>query len=701
MVEWDEARREWMGRAGEGGTGDGWQGFVWACRKITVDVDLPTTSLPTPSPAVIAAAHSSLLTLLQLPLTSPAFLSLLSDLVVLLRDLLLSALAKAEEEEFLSPEAGEAAKGVMEGVVDEVVGQEKAGSQGKAGTDGSPQELKDEFVERLQQILVQLQSTQAYRDAAQILLSLARSYVYQAVDDLTPSVDIETTSPRSTLRQPTNPVHLLVPLLEPFTGGPTSLSHLRTSFGTLVSRLSPSNRTTVPHALSQLFSQLDALIDRALLEPGWIISRNYYREVVRLQETASEIGRDDPVLGAAAGDFVSLLVDAVSNVASDTLLRRAATAIQHLGEAVAGWAEVAGGKALQVVEGQPLNAVWADLVEWVWPRLVAILAKTSLPRIEFASSAVSLAIEPPSLLSTSLIPSSISIRQTTDLTYNPSHGSSTLALPLSASNPAPPPSCLSPRTITTASSTRLEITGLRLELESVGYFASYHTGIPCFPTLTESGLLDLRLGSNLSGGLSLSLLTSTPASLAAQTLFELDHAETQVTLEDFTITPHHSSHPWLMWLLRPVLQAAVRKVVEKEVREKVVEAGVEWVGRVGWEVREKEREMRSEEEGEKLTMRGESGAQESVKHAIWRWIKAGWQVLISNGVDGSPSPPTPSSPASITAPALDNVHINTHGIALDLGSQEATVGLGSEGVVLPPGEAPIPHPDGHKKAFEV
>ncbi|KAK4331173.1 hypothetical protein RTBOTA2_006621 [Rhodotorula toruloides] len=661
---------------------------------------LPSTSLPTHSPSDLSSAHSSLLTLLQLPLSSPAFLALLSDLLVLFRDVLSSTVDKAEEEELVSAEAGETVRSVFEVTVEGVVGREEARKEGEVEVraDESAQEIKDEFVDRLQQILVQLQSTQAYQGATRTLLSLARSYIHQVADELTPSIGIETPAQPSP-HHPTDPTHLLIPLLEPFTGGPSSLARLRTSFQRLISRLSPSNPTTTPHALSTLFSQLDSLIDRALLEPGWAGSRECYVAIGRLQDTASQVGQDDPVLREAAGDFSSLLVDALSKLTSDPLLRRTATAVEHLGEAVVGWVEVAGGKALQVVEGQPLNAVWADLVEWIWPRVVGVLAETSLPRIEFASPAVSLAIEPPSLLSTSFVPSSITIRQTTDLTYTPSHGSSTLALPLSASVPAPPPSSLSSRTSASAS-TRLKVTGLRLELENVGYFASYHTGITCFPTLSESGLLDLRLGSNPAGGLSFSLLTSTP-SPAARTLFDLDPAETQVTLEDFRITPHHSSHPWLMWLVRPILQTTVRKVVEKEVREKIVEAGVEWVGRVGWEVRERERELRSEVEREEMVMRGKSGGEDGVKQAVWRWLKAGWQVLLGTNDDEQSPPPSPSSPASIAtaAPTLDDVHLNLHGITLDLALEEATVGLGSEGVVLPPGEASIPHPDSQKKGL--
>ncbi|KAJ8291477.1 hypothetical protein OF846_005154 [Rhodotorula toruloides] len=701
-VEWDEEREVWVGQTREEGTGDGWQEFVWACRRTRVDVDLPSTSIPTPSPSDLSAAHSSLLTLLQLPLTSPAFLSLLSDLVVLLRDSFSATVQKAKDDELLSAEAGETVKDVVEGVVEGVVGPEEARKKGEGGSraDESVQETKDEFVERLQQVLVQLQSTQAYQGATRTLLSLARSYIRQIADELTPVIDIDTPASPSTPRQLTDPAHVLIPLLEPFTGGPASLSPLRTSFKTLSSRLSPSNPSTTPHALSTLFSQLNSLVDRALLEPGWAGSKECYVAVGRLQDTASQVGQDDPVLRAAVRDSFSLLVDAISKVASDPLLRRTATAVEQLGEAVVGWVEVAGGKALQVVEGQPLNAIWADLVEWVWPRVVGVLAEMSLPRIEFASPAVSLAIEPPSLLSTSLVPSSISIRQTTALTYTPSHGCSTLALPLSASVPAPPPSSLSSRTSAFAS-TRLEVSGLRLEVENVGYFASYHTGIPCFPTLSESGLLDLRLGSNPSSGLSFSLVTSTLSSPAARTLFDLDPAETQVTLEDFRITPHHSSHPWLMWLLRPILQTAVRKVVEKEVREKVVEAGVEWVGRVGWSVKERERKLRSEEEGEKVGVRGASRGEDGAKQAVWRWFKAGWQVLLGTGNDQPSSPATPSSPASAAtaAPTLDDVQLNSRGITLDLSSEEATVGLGSEGVVLSPGEASIPHPDGQKKGL--
>lgn len=177
-VCWDEERDEWIGRAGEvDGPGDGWQEFVSACRRTSVDIgallsrvsgpsrsrltpppdspaDLPSTTLPAPSPADLAAAQSSLLTLVQLPLTSPAFLSLVSDLVMLLRDLVTATLDKAETDDLINVEAGEAVKSVVEGVAADVVcqGDTPAKIEGRPPPGNSAQEMEDDIVHRLQQV---------------------------------------------------------------------------------------------------------------------------------------------------------------------------------------------------------------------------------------------------------------------------------------------------------------------------------------------------------------------------------------------------------------------------------------------------------------------------------------------------------------------------------------------------------------------
>lgn len=337
--------------------------------------------------------------------------------------------------------------------------------------------------------------------------------------------------------------------------------------------------------------------------------------------------------------------------------------------------------------------------------------------VEFASPSLSLAIDPPSLLSTSFIPSSLSLRQSTSLTYIPALGSAAAALPPSASQPTSAALAHSSAKARTnyATSTLLSVEGLQLSIRDVGYFAQYHTGIPCVGDVTESGLLDLQFGtpgssassakspgsSAAADGLSFSLSTTSPVPSAAaeQSLFHLDKSQTRVRLSHFGITPHQSSHPWLLFLLRPVLRTAVRKVVEKEVREKVLEAGAEWVGRVGWRATERERELRVEQDEAARDKDGEKRGEEDAQSSAWRWARAIWDALVhssdeAEGDKATVPEPEPEEDDKPDAHPSWHLHLNRHGVAVDLEAANGTVGLGTEGVVIPEGEAPIPLPEG-------
>lgn len=323
------------------------------------------------------------------------------------------------------------------------------------------------------------------------------------------------------------------------------------------------------------------------------------------------------------------------------------------------------------------------------------------PRLEFATENVTIALEPPSLISTSFVPARITWHQSSDLTYSPSSGDSTLALPLPASHPASSSSSSSDRMTYTAKSV-LSVEGIQLEVLDVGYFASYKTGIPCLGDITERGLLDVHFGvdpapptdssvSPRGEGLAFDLAFSTSGlgdeALTAP-LFAVDHSRTVVHLREFRLEPHQSSHPWLIWFFRPVLRKAVQTVIEKEMKEKVLEAGAEWIAQKGGEVRRRRRERAREEEEE-----GEHAPEPWSREAVWRWIRAGWDVFI--GQDGGAQESASIPETTEEQPDRPfHLHVTSRGVAADLDNLEATVGLGSEGVVIPAGKAEIPLPEG-------
>ncbi|GAA5839827.1 hypothetical protein JCM9279_005179 [Rhodotorula babjevae] len=592
-----------------------------------------------------------------------------------------------------------------------------------------PQQLQDEFVDRVKKIFLQLQAQPQYRRSMQTLLALVRNYLHTALDKATPHVHVEPAAASTTSSSPSSPVpahpaptddvdpmHLLLPLLEPFTGGPGSLIPLRRASQTLLLHLDPSRTDTSPARLRDLAQSLDALVEKALLEPGWVGGAAAQRQVAELHDGLRALARDYPVLAQDVQRVFACVAAALQTLAGDELLARAVRALEELAGAVGGWTVEAAGTTARAASGEGVAAVWGDVVEWLVPRVLGVLKEIPLPRFEFASPTVSLAIDPPSLLATSIIPSSISLQQSTSITYLPTSGSASAALPISASHPASAALARAPVTARTAfaASTLVHVEGVQLEIKDVGYYASYHTGIPCIGDVTESGLLDLRFGrpsastgsssgssssSGASGGLGFTLATSTPPVSGARTLFTLERDSTAVALADFHLTPHASSHPWLVWLLRPLLCVAVRKAVEYELREAVLEPGAEWVGRVGFEVRERAEELRARAADEAQEGRERV---ESEMERVWRWAKATWDVLAGQAIEeeegsvhesGSDASSATSDADADAHPAW-HLHLNRHGVAVDLEAANGTVGIGSEGVVLPAGDAPIPLPEG-------
>ena len=179
--------------------------------------------------------------------------------------------------------------------------------------------------------------------------------------------------------------------------------------------------------------------------------------------------------------------------------------------------------------------------------------------------------------------------------------------------------------------------------------------------LLEAGLLDLHFGGTNEGGIELELEFKTTDE---RSLFRL--TSSAVSISSFDVRPHESSHPLLMWGIRPLLRRVMRMQVEEAMRERV-ESLVRKVGRVGWEIREK--------------ARGGNG---------WgRWVGAVWEVLLE-GISEEESNEEDDDEEDDEEEDEDGTEfrISRRGVALDL--EAGVVGLGAEGVVLSAGEAETP-----------
>ncbi|KAK4700112.1 hypothetical protein P7C70_g6141, partial [Phenoliferia sp. Uapishka_3] len=634
------------------------QEFLYSCRHAQVSLKLPATSLPPASPDGIEHAQASLHTILTLFITSPQLRSLLRDSAYLARDIFEAAVEDTGE-------VGEAATAVVDRVVEHIApeGESEISGEGKdkekeknyseteKSTPETPdvrppptsraaksaEDLRDEFVDRFKEILVMIQANPAYQSAIRSLLLLVKTYLREIIESASISASVKT--PKS-VKAPTS---LLVPVLEPFTGGPGSLSSLREKLDTLAQYTTEENR------ISSLLSDLDSYVSKALLEVGYLSSATAHRRAAKLRDEFLELSKDNPSFRADIAEFVQEIQKVLGVITSDKSLSNLLGALEGFGSACEGWAAT----ATKVAVGQ--QGIWGDLVEWVVPRILGVLRELPLPRIEFKSEELEMAIDAPPFLSTSFIPDSIRFDTETSLKISPF---------------APD----RPNSFTSSSTFTLE--GLRMSTDNIGYWIKYRSF--CLP-LVESGLLDLHFGTSESGGVgaSIDFSTSTMPPLTEaedkerKTLFDVQTSA--ITIVDFDVRPHASSHPILMWFIRPILRRVVRKQVEAMLEEQI-KGLLELGSRVGWEIQE-----RSKGSGWRglfgavldVTVNGyatEEEEREKAKDAVQ-------QVVEEEEAEQSTT-----------------IHVSGKGVIIDL--EAGQVGIGEEGIVIPEGEAetPLPRP---------
>ncbi|KAM0749695.1 hypothetical protein T439DRAFT_381267 [Meredithblackwellia eburnea MCA 4105] len=657
---------------------DRFQEFVFACKKSKLSFRIPNPAVvpPTPNPDELEEAQESLHTIVTLFLTSPQLRSLIRDFVYLARDIFDSVLSD-------SGEAGEMATVVVDKFAEKLAGEESQEESPKlrkengvptssrpvsppvSQDDPSPthaessmpksppspptgpphaeksaEELRDEFIDRLRDLLRSVQQNPSYQSAIRTLLLLLKSYFRQ----ISTSMSVEATV--NTPKNVTSPQSLLISVLEPFTGGSGSIDPFIKAAHTVHQYFKDENRVTV------LFNDLDSFVSRALLQPDFLSSAAAHRQASDLHASVQNLARDNPQFRSDIASFFAEGTALLENIFKDRALHKLVNALEKLATAIQGWIE----SATLVVVGQ--KGVWGDLIEWVVPRIGSMLRELPLPRIEFASDSVDVAVDAPPFLATSFIPDSIRFDTNTSL----------VVVPFSSENP---------NTFTTNST--LTFQGLRMSTDNIGYWMRYKSPFLCCGPIIESGLLDIHFGTEKVGGgvgASIDFSTTTTPPLSEEEdakrkmLFEV--SQSKFKIESFDVRPHASSHPILTWFIRPLLRGILRSQVEALLQDQVTTL-LHWVSRVGWEVQARGRGLG------------------------WRGLFNAMVDVAVNGLGDDDE--QEEDPDAVRAAAQEHaeeqsttVHISSKGVTIDL--EAGVVGVGEEGIVLPDGEAetPIPRP---------
>ncbi|KAI5481821.1 hypothetical protein MNV49_000098 [Pseudohyphozyma bogoriensis] len=495
-----------------------------------------------------------------------------------------------------------------------------------------PEELSDsgettdsgqDITDRLLKILHELQANPEYLDALKNIFGHVKSYAASLSDTATPSISL---SPSP------------VPVLEPFTG---PLAPVFDTFHTLLTHF-----TNPTEHLAKLMSRTEIYVEKVLLTPGFLESPKSRQYLNKLQEawrqflSSENPNPADQPFRVDLLAFLSAVLTAFNNLAHDTALRDLLASLGHLAVAMEQWV---------VAVAHLKDNVWGDVVEWLLPTILRMLGELPLPRIEFESNEMGLrgAVDAPVFLGASLIPDSVKL----DTNVH-----SVLSFPTEASSEP------------TTSDSTLFIKGVRFASLEIGYFVKWKN---CCCGIEEKGLLDFAVGGvkEEQGGMDVQVEMSTttqPDEDEEGSLWKVGKAKAHIS--NFDLKPNSSSHPIIFWFLTPIMRRLVRGQLEKLIQTKVQEA-LRWAGRTGWEVSEKASEMDGK----------------------FKWAIALAQVLLdksSGDEEEEEEESTKKEDKSLKDGGGDagpSIHVTSRGLKVDLDAGE--VGVGEEGVVIPPPEA--------------
>lgn len=365
-------------------------------------------------------------------------------------------------------------------------------------------------------------------------------------------------------------------------------------------------------------------------------------------------------------------------------------------------------------------------------------------RIELTSHSVDLALDAPSFLSTSFVPDSLKVDFGSSFVWQPSsppllmnhrtpkrnYGAMDSTTNIDGSAPLEPAlvdeseqSLPSNSSTSFATSARITMKGLRAATKDIGYWVRWKG--PCGISITQSGLLDLEFGTlgdledeeaveEGEGGVGVEVKLE-----MSDAMFDLDRnyeeegshsffrvSSSTTSLTNFTIRPHQSSHPFLLFFITPILNRLIKSQIEGMLSDQIGEA-FEKVGKVGWRIGRAQKDMQQNEGAEGSGMFG--------------WIRAVWDVVVEgkyaeeekseeeykDDVEGNEDTDQLPPP---------RVSLTTQGVLIDLDLEPAPasdsipnstptpppeptiqIGIGSTGIVLSPeigAETPVPNQAG-------
>lgn len=526
----------------------------------------------------------------QLLLTSKAFRDLLADIQFLLRDLTADAAATAAQkaggaESKLRPSDEERKKRgdaveVRTPNKKDLENAKESAKQGAKQAQGNlqdsadqaakwldeqtPDDVKDEFLERVKQIVDSVERDPDFKRALNGLYGIANKWT-DIVQDVAvkakEQTDVDVDTPEAEANENLREAfQQLKHVLETFAG--RSLDPVEKSVGRLLNH----SKQIYDHEASQESKELrdfiedvKSFIDRALNEDGFIQTNRSNRMASDLYDRAQRLfnatGKEaNKQLSKLRGDFNHCLDEVstfVHGLEDDAELRELSQRFEKLASDVnfVDFQRVFGGNPAQGIFnlfsdlGSQAGGLVRDTVEVFVPRLINEIQTIPFPRIEFISREADVVIDDLSLTAStaSFVPDRVRIINRNDLTLDQrrsSFGSNFDA------------------------SLYLEIEGLRVKAADVAYYINKKTG---WVGWEDYGFLDLDLGGR--DGTSFVVKLENADEDDAESFYKVKRVS--VDMSSFKVKVRQTKHWFLNFFLMPFVRPMLRRVFQQLLEEQI------------------------------------------------------------------------------------------------------------------------------------
>ncbi|SPO23096.1 uncharacterized protein UTRI_01774 [Ustilago trichophora] len=525
----------------------------------------------------------------QLLLTSKAFRDLLADIQFLLRDLTADAAATAAQkaggaESKLRPsdeerkKRGDAVEVRAPSKKDLESAKESAKRGAKQAQDNlkgsaeeaakwldeqTPEDVKDEFLERVKQIVDSVERDPDFKRALNGIYSIANKWsdiVQDVAAKAKEQTDVDIDTPEAEANENLHEAfQQLKEILETFAG--RSLEPVEKSVSGLfehAKQIYDNETSKESKELRDFIDDVKSFIDRALNEDGFIqtnrsnrMASDLYDRAQRLfNATGKEANKQLSKLRGDFGDSLDEMSNFVHGLEDDAELRELAQRFEKLGSDInfIDFQRIFGSGSQGFVHlftdlRDSAGGLVRDTVEVFVPRLINEIKSIPFPRIEFISPEADVVIDDLSLTAStaSFVPDRVRIINRNDLTLDQrrsSFGSNFDA------------------------SLYLEIEGLRVKAADVAYYINKKTG---WIGWEDYGFLDLDLGGR--DGTSFVVKLENADEDDAESFYKVKRVS--VDMSSFKVKVRQTKHWFLNFFIMPFVRPVLRKVFQQLLEEQI------------------------------------------------------------------------------------------------------------------------------------